>query len=275
MKSFLFFLLLLPSISYSQFSKGTAITTATVKTASTTWTFNYGGSVSAGKLYVLVFAYDNPSNCTIVSQTNSDCNTSSCLDFTSCSDNAGNSYTIVSGYSNNAGNAALSGANCIVVYSVLTNAVTASNTITLTLANSATAKAVQGSDFSFSGTLNTNICEERYDNGANAGSLTESSLTSTEYLFIRGTAIELNNDNATATGLSTNFSQLAGTNRTGTTGGGANNNMSVMGEYRIVTSTSETSDPNSGASADNASVMIAFYTTSYNKKGQFLQFMNK
>ncbi|MGH8241422.1 MAG: hypothetical protein ACREXP_31005, partial [Steroidobacteraceae bacterium] len=79
---------------------------------------------------------------------------------------------------------------------------------------------------------------------------------SAEYLWVRGVAQEINGDAAGALSVTTNFSELYGSG--GTTGGAADTNMVVYGEYRIFTGSSNASAPSwSGTQADNASLYIA------------------
>jgi hypothetical protein len=86
---------------------------------------------------------------------------------------------------------------------------------------------------------------------ADAGSVTISSLTNREWLFVHAVAHEgVNGDSFTA---STNYTGMTGN---GTTGGGGASNMSVRAEFRILTGTSDSVDP-TYTSADHAQQYVA------------------
>ena len=84
--------------------------------------------------------------------------------------------------------------------------------------------------------------------------MTISGLTAaTEYLFVRATALE--RANATLAPDGSHARHIAECN--GTTGGNAVTNMNICGEFRILTATSDISDPTATA-VDSASTFIAF-----------------
>ena len=127
------------------------------------------------------------------------------------------------------------------------------STCTVNLANAVTAKAFQVQEWTI-GASNVVSVEGTpvgvSADGADAGSLTVGSLTSAEYLFIRSDAIETATSAYTVT---TNFSAIGGVS---TAGGGDASNMSVYGEYRILTGTTSTSDPTT-ENSDQAAVFVA------------------
>lgn len=157
-------------------------------------------------------------------------------------------------FTNGQGGAA-SGSTVSVWYGVTTGALSGAGGYTVNFSNTVTAKAGMVRYFSKGASTSIGVftSSDLANDGADAGSITLSSLTNQEYLFIRACAIESNAATGTA---STNFTNMATV--TGTTGGGAAGNMWNQSEYRITTTTSQATDPTTG-SADIASTMIAFY----------------
>jgi hypothetical protein len=94
------------------------------------------------------------------------------------------------------------------------------------------------------------------DVAADPGSITLSSLVSAEHLFVRATGHE-----GPSTDAYTASTSFAG-NEAGTTGHG-DQDISVALEYRIVSATSQTTDPAwGGSTTDHASIMAALDETS-------------
>ncbi len=143
-------------------------------------------------------------------------------------------------------------------------------TITLTFSASTTAKAVTGWAFTTAnngvkvapsatctaGTAQTlaagTICRIA-DDALDASAITMASLASVEHLNIRGGGIE---SNTTTYTVSTNFTTFTHTSSTFNSGTAATS-MGTRGEFRIVTSTGETTNPTTSAS-DQASALVAF-----------------
>lgn len=175
----------------------------------------------------------------------------------SIDDPRSNTWTKLGEYCNGQGGAA-SGATVSVWKTKATTAYQQNDAITVNFANTITAKAGRfqcftvgsGNDIQLAGTLQT-----RADDGADPGSMSTSSLSSKEYLHFRASAREGTSTNGTA---STNFTRIVSV--AGTSGGGGASNMSAWAEYRINTTTGETSDP-TVASADTASVFMALEET--------------
>lgn len=205
--------------------------------------FNQAIAASAGDLFIVIIAMDN------VGTTDGDLST-----VTSVVDQNSNTYSKAAEFTNGQGSA-LAGATISVWYSILTNGVNGLGVMQAFYSGNSTAKGFHVARFTkgVGTTIGIQTSTGLANDGADAGSITLSSLPSREYLFIRGCAIEA----ASATGTaSTNFTNINAV--VGTTGGGAATNMQVQSEYRITTTTSETTNPTTG-SADIASVMIAFY----------------
>lgn len=222
---------------------GAGASGGTAKTSANNTIFNLAVSASIGDLVVLVIALDN------IGTTDGDLS-----EVTLVQDQVGNTYSKAAEFTNGQGGAA-SGATISVWYSVLVAALTGSGVFQAFYSGNSTAKAAHCGRFSKTAgtTIGIQTSSGLPNDGADAGSITLSSLPSREYLFIRACAIENNTATGTA---STNFTNI--TAAVGTTGGGGATNMWVQSEYRIVTTTSQASDPTTGA-ADCASVMIAFY----------------
>lgn len=218
------------------------------KAASSTLTRTYQKTIAAGNLFVVCVATDN-----IGAGADGDNG-----DIVSVADDAGNTFTKAVIFSNTQAGAA-NGATTAIYYCLLTNGVTTGTTLTVTFNGSPVAKAMIGQAFTLS--LGTSVTTEGSagtlaNDGADAGSITLSSLPSRSYLFIRATASE----QAQAAGTkSTGYTTFGnGVSTVGTSGGGGASNMELAAEYIIATATSQSSDPSVGA-ADAASAMVAFY----------------
>lgn len=219
------------------------------KNAISTWTVAYSSSSfthAANELVVVVIALDN-----IGTTTDGDKG-----DVTGVSDNAGNTYTKAIEFSN-VQTGAGTGATASIWYCQLTNSIIFSNTLTINFNGSVTAKARQAYGFTVASgsTIGKVTGSGLANDAADPGSITLSGLPSREYLFFRVTALE---EASGATWTNTaGYTRLYNTAQ-GTTGGGAASNMSMGVEYKIVTATSETSDP-TGNAVDCASAMTGFY----------------
>lgn len=226
------------------FSRVGSLGSANDKSAGTSIALAISAAAEAGNLVVVIIALDN-------TQT-TDGNTS---EVSSISDSAGgNTWIKAREFCNGQGGAA-AGVTVSVWYSVLTNQINNAGTITANFANSITASAITADEFTI-GAGNTVVVEatpaDLANDGADPGSLTLSSLTSREYLFIRAIAGETNSTAALTP--STGYTAFAGAQ---TTGGGGATNMGVRGESRILTGTGDSSDP-TWTAVDCASVYIAF-----------------
>lgn len=219
------------------------------KTAGTTLTLNDNSEGVAGKAVVIAVALDN----TLTTDGDNSL-------VTSITDGNSNLYEKVAEFTNGQG-AAAGGATCSL-WCCRKLATTLSTLITINH-GSVTARAANARFYSLgAGNQLTWVASPATlaNDGADPGSLSLSSLTSLEYLFYRATAYEA--ALVTTPTASTNFSLSPGTaGGDGTASGGAASNMSVFSEYRIVTATSQTSDP-TVTSADCASIFAAFFEQS-------------
>lgn len=180
---------------------------------------------------------------------------------TSVVDSKSNTWTKLREFTNGQGSAA-AGVTTSAWRSRLTATLTTSDTVTVTYANTITAKALR--IFAFSSTNALQIAAggatQNATDGANGvGSLTISSLPSKEYLFVRLAGKESSvNTEWTPT---TNFTVM-GFNRSGTGGGTSTLATTLRGEYHIVTATTETSNPTWTGATDAASVFLALEESS-------------
>jgi len=214
--------------------------TASNKTSGTSFSFT-GITAAAGECVVLVVAKDNAA--TTDGHTN---------EVTSVTDALGNTWEKIDEFCNGQG-AANAGATCAIFICNVTNAIAATDSITVNLSSSTTAKAVSGQVFNLAAnnklrSVGTPQVEAR--DAAHPGPLTFSGLTSKEYLFFRGGAMEVTDSPYTPT---TNFTAL---DHIATSGGNSVSNMGAGGEFRILTGTGTTSDP-SWSAADGAEIFIA------------------
>lgn len=216
--------------------------TGTSTSAGTTLTLTAGSNqTEPGFLVVLLIALDNTGT------TDADFS-----EVSSVADSAGNTWIKRAEYTNGQGSAG-AGATISAWTSVLTTQIPTGGTITATLANSVTSKAMSGyvikitngNSASVSGSVQTLA-----NDAADPGSMAISGLTSAEYLFIRAVAAEDNAATHTETASYTKFD--VATANTGTSA----TSMNCKGEFRILTGTGDTSDPTMTA-VDSASVFFA------------------
>jgi hypothetical protein len=214
--------------------------TANHKTSSSTWSISV--SIAANRLVVLILALDNLD--------------ASDGDFgvvTGVTDNGNNTWKKAAEFTNGQGGAGAGACNSIW-YSVTAAAATS---LTITLRAALTAKAAIIATYSIASGAMVAVAATgtRADDAIDPGNISLTDLESRQYLFLRGIAGETNSTtNITAT---PDWTALPNDQ---TSGGGAVTNMAVRGEFRIITATSIFSDPTwLSVSADNASVLVAFY----------------
>jgi hypothetical protein len=228
-------------------SQGTFMSQAN-KTAGLTWLSTTEAAINVGDLLILVIAKDNAS--TTDGETSEVESISVGL----------NVLLKVKEFCNGQG-----GANAGAVVSVWAKqnatAEVSGATVTITFSSSIAAKAATGWRFTMDNAklLTLEASGVLANDGVDAGAMTLSGMVSREHLMIRGGAVEAA---LTTYGVSVNYTafDITGAN---TTGGGAAANMAARGEFRIVTSTSETTDPTTSAS-DQASAMLALYESELN-----------
>lgn len=211
--------------------------------AGTSITGTVTATIEAGNVALVVVAIDNLGT--------SDGDNS---EVTSVTDSAGNTYQKLGEFTNANGSAG-AGATVSVWASVLaTQLVSTVGTVTANFSGSVTASAMivheftvtAGAELTVAGTVQTLA-----NDAADPGSMSLSGLTSREYLYVRCIASESNSTAVITT--SASFTTLS---RSVANTGTSATSMGARGEFRINTSTGETSDPTL-FSADHASVFLA------------------
>lgn len=152
------------------------------------------------------------------------------------------------------GNQAAAGGQAVCLYySIITTQLTTSSTVTVTFGAAIASKAASGWEFTVGGSaLAVERIRFRAVAAADPPSMTLDDLPSREYLFFRARASETDSTAWTAT---TDFTGI--TNATADAGA-AGVGSTANGEFRIITSTSQTSDPTK-ASSDGADIFIALW----------------
>lgn len=215
------------------------------KTSESSYQETIETAAAAGEVVIAVFAKDNAAT--------ADGNTS---EITAVTDSQSNTYTKLREFCNSQG-AADAGATVSMWMSKLATALATTDTITATLSDARSAKAVAARRFAVAAgnTLQVDgTPQDRADDAADTGALTISDLDSgVEHLIIRGGAFETANTAYTA---STNYTAFDHTGAQ-TAGGAGPTNMAARGEFRVLASgnTTDTTDPT--LIADSASAMIA------------------
>lgn len=231
------------------FSSVGTLGASSTKSSSSSHAHTVTNNASANTCVVVVVAKDNAGT--------SDAETS---EVTSVTDSQSNTYTKIAEYSNGSLGAA-NGACTAIFFSKLTTALTAStDTITANFSAATGAHGVSAWNFSMgsSNTLSSAGYQTGEDSGAKPGAVTLSSLAgSTEYLFVRGGA----NENNTLAGYAATDGTWTICSTAASSGGSAVTNIGVSGEWKIATSTSETSDPDTSHNSDWAHLLVAIKET--------------
>jgi hypothetical protein len=213
------------------------------ETSSTSITLTPVAQLDAGNVGLVSVAVDNTGT------VNADHS-----EISSVGDSVGNSYSKLKEFTIGQG-AAGSGITVSLWYTRAATNLTTSGTLTVNFANTVTAKAVVMEEFTVGNALTVAGSNQNTNLGNGWGSLTISGLASAEYLFFRACAKESGSN----TQLTPTTSYTAITHRRSGTSG--TSSVGIWGEFRIVTATSETSNPTLVASADSASVMVALVET--------------
>lgn len=175
-------------------------------------------------------------------------------EFTSVTDDAGNTWVEADEFVNSQAIGANNGAAVAVYYTLVTSTLTSGANITFTTAGGRR-QAAACWEFAFGG--GSTIVEAAGENGlandgADPGSMTVATGVAVEHLFLRGTACETNDTGWTEDADYTNFDHTNATDDSGVAG----TSMGVRGSFRIATeATSAASDP-TWTSADCASYMV-------------------
>lgn len=212
----------------------------------TTLAFSPAATLEAGNVGILAIGFDNASG-----------NDGDNDEIQSVTDSVGNTWTKLAEFANGQGSA---GAGAVIALwrTKATTNLTSAGTVTVTFKNTITAKSATLREFTVASgktlaVAATSLATLAVDNGA-VGSVTSppsGSLSNKEYLFYRATASERGTLTWTATANYTKLTQ--GVADTGTN----NTSLATNGEFRVVTATTETSNPSGSQSVDHASLMVA------------------
>lgn len=174
----------------------------------------------------------------------------------SVTDSAGNSWQKAGEWTNSEGSTQ-AGGTMSVWYCVVTSQIANGGTVTANFTNSTSrdAVAMTGNKFTISASAVevAGLTRQSFDASDNGPAITISGLTSGEYLWWRSQSSEPG-DNVSAP--TTNYTAIT---RVFANTGVTATSMSVIGEFRITTATSQTSDPSGvGAAFNLAVVFVAF-----------------
>jgi hypothetical protein len=243
---FIMLVCLLPGSAFAAWGTGGGTCTAQSKAADTSLACTVATEdMNAGNVIFLWFGGDNVSTTDSNSQL-----------LSSVTDSKSNTWLVDHCYTNGNGSAGTGSTACLA-HSVLTTTLTSGvDTITANY-SSITAKAFVTKEYTIAGGSTvyaswTGSTQDLANDAADPGSIAMAGMPSAEHLWVRVTALERASGGTWT--VSTNFT-TAGCN--GTTGSTADTNIEACGEYRIVSATSQTSDP-TGTAVDNASVYIPF-----------------
>lgn len=229
------------------FASAGSFGTANSTTSDTTLALTPTVTLEVGNLALLVIAADNVAAGT---SPNSEFGfkNSNVSSVTDTGSNTWHKLGEVTGVQSSAGGAAVA-----LYYSIITTQLTTGSTVTVTFGSAIACKAASGWEYTIGG---SNLAVERIrfrgTAAADPPSMTLDDLPSREYLIFRARATETNNTAFTNT---TNYTAI--TNAVANTGT-LLTSMAADGEFRIVTATTETSDPTKTA-ADGADIMIALW----------------
>lgn len=201
-------------------------------------------ALEAGNVGVIIIAKDNDAG-----TDDTDGN-----EVTSVTDSAGNTWTkALENVYTGGGGGAQAAATCDIWYVKATNELASGGGITVTFAVAANVDAAAATawEFTAGGTVSIEATNHSVSD-ADPPSL-DATTSNAEFLRVRGIAGEGSNLTATMTP-TTNW---AGFDENGTTGAGGATNISVRGEWRISTGTSDASDP-TWAATQHSNVYVAF-----------------
>jgi hypothetical protein len=198
------------------------------KTSSSTLTDTISGTLAVGRIVFYAVAFDN------LSATDGDNS-----ETISVTDSKGNYWHKVGEFTNSRG-AANAGVTVALWASKLTVQLVTGDTWTMTFAGAVTAKAYLNTFLTVGAGNAWQIMDKQVEatTAADPGSMTLTGGTSQEYLFMR--VIGGETDSATALTPTTNWTNVGAQT---TAGGVATSNIAIRWELRIVTATSDTSDP--------------------------------
>lgn len=237
-------LLFAPALAEAAIGTGGATCTAQSKTAGTSLACTVATqNLDAGNVAVLWFAGDN----TATADGNDGL-------LSSVTDSAGNTWTVRRCFTNAQGGSGNGATTCIATSKLSATLTSGIGTITANFA-STTAKAIVVKEFTVGAGNNIAVAgtpQDLANDNSDPGSMTIAGLANAEHLFVRSTALE-----RTGGGTWTPTASYTTSGCGGTSGGGSAGNMESCGEFRILTATTDSSNP-TGTAVDNASVFIAF-----------------
>lgn len=232
----------LPSLSFGAWTSVGSFGRFSQNASTTAWTVTSTATLEVGNVAVCIWASDNNGDGT---DTN---------DFTTMTDTAGNTWVSVGENEANPG-AKNAGAVVGIFYTLATVELSTGMYMTINNTTAETARAGTCHEFTVqsNAVVTSTGTEQKEDSTGDAGPLTLGSLGSGEHLWIRGMAAETGNGDISI--VSVSWSKIAASNLdTGTEA----TSMSAVGEYRILSATTATSDPTmNDTTADRASSLIA------------------
>jgi hypothetical protein len=227
------------------------------KTSNSTWNTTTEADVASGDLLIVVVAGDNIHT--------DDGETADILGVTY----NGVAMTKHKEYTN--GNAAPDTGAMGALFALKNAGATSSGAaVVVTFGSAIVAKAIRGWKFTMDNAKGFTLesSSTLSNDGNDMGSMELAGLVNREHLMFRASAVEDAPASHTATAGWTKIDAAADGGQT--SGGAADSNMDAYGEFKIATSTAETSDPDAdGVSPDCASVMCAFYEQNLNTGGDW------
>lgn len=243
----LLFSLLMPALGYAAWGNGDGACTTQSKSAGTSLACTVStANFDAGNVAFVWFGGDN-----------TDTVDGSHGLVSAVADSQSNTWKLIQCYTNAQGSSGAGATTCLA-YSVLTTTlVSGVDTITATH-SSITARAMVTKEFTKGGSSTVfahsgpNSPYVLANDAADPGSITMTDIPNMEHLFIRASALE-----RASGGTWTVSASFTTSGCNGTSGSTADTNIEICGEYRIVSSTSQASDP-TGTAVDNANLAIVF-----------------
>lgn len=214
--------------------------TSTENTSDTSAVLTTTAQLDAGNLGIVAFALDN------FNGTDADHS-----EVTGVVDSSGNTWTKLIEYTNGQTGAGL-GATVSVWYTIAASTLALGGTVTGTLANAVTGKAISGWEFTLTAgaTLVTESSTQAVGDAADPAAIALSGLNNVEHLWFHALALE------SAALTYTQDSDY--TDIDSATGGGAGAaGMGIYGGFRIVTGTGDTVDVATSSARDHAQVLVA------------------
>jgi hypothetical protein len=231
-------------MAFSVHTNNLAPSTAEESASDTTLAFAPTAAVPVGKLAIIPVVWDN------VNGTNADDTT-----ILSASDTKGNTWTRAAECQYSAG-VALDGVLVGCLYSTISTQIETSDTITITSTANGTAKGCTLATFNYDTSKTLAVAGKGYERVAAAAaySAAVSGLASEEHLWIGVNGMELASTNTNTVDSTFTTITQGGLSEFGTGAGGVGGRAG----YKIATDTGETYDRTTLATADRATLLVAF-----------------